>query len=731
MAQAGTTPIAAPIDTTAIGDTYATHFEQRGQGGFRTVADITERDAISVGRRKSGMLVYCIADTVTYQLAANLTTWNPYSVASILPPDVMLKTVYDPNDDGIVTNSDALQGSNLATVLARANHTGTQAQSTIVNLVSDLALKEDIALIGTNGHAAGPLVGGLIPLAQLPIAVAPLYQGLYNATTNVPAIVNGVGVAGQFYIASVIGNAYAPVNVTIVNQIVAYDGAIWQVGAVFSGGIASLTTNLGVQTGPAVTLNNTSYLVDSAGKRFVTDNIQAGLNASPNPVTAANPVATQADLTSLIVVGNGVFMPELFSNGHTLGDGTLRRLNTLTNPVTGVAYTNVSAGNVWTRVNSAYTINVATMSIDWICWQEAYLAMKQDGYSKIISPGGRGYCPNQQLDLPLDQLGVTFNRRGLEFIFDGQGSTFSNLTGTDFIIMSRYFTNESQISGVNSYLLDYDYHFLNWTASGNAGNSLADGFVRLGATTHSVFKNIKTGNFGCPLNIEFALELILENIKHGGYGLYGTKITSGTWTGGNAATSGVNLVKCTQHRCVNGSGKTPVAGIYSGGGGNLDFDTLSFEGFNGAVHHFLSETPGAGAAESAVTLRNLYFETAGASRAAIKFVANKGDFFVDKWNNLVSLADTPVFIEAAHKSPPPQGVRPLFIRVSNAATNITKPKFRAVTQQALGYGHKWNVQYVDMPNKAILNDPANWDTSVANSYLPDNSQVIDYIPTPL
>lgn len=54
-------------------DSYATHFEEYGQGSFRTVADLTERDAISVQRRKIGMLVRVLSESKFYALIGGIT----------------------------------------------------------------------------------------------------------------------------------------------------------------------------------------------------------------------------------------------------------------------------------------------------------------------------------------------------------------------------------------------------------------------------------------------------------------------------------------------------------------------------------------------------------------------------------------------------------------------------------------------------------------------------------
>lgn len=65
-------------------DTYATHDETYGRGSYRSVANVTERNAIPSPRRKEGMLVFCIAENTTYQLNGGIldTNWIVYSVGS-------------------------------------------------------------------------------------------------------------------------------------------------------------------------------------------------------------------------------------------------------------------------------------------------------------------------------------------------------------------------------------------------------------------------------------------------------------------------------------------------------------------------------------------------------------------------------------------------------------------------------------------------------------------------
>ena len=54
----GTIPVTSGIAPTDTTDTFATHIDVYGQGGYMTVADQTEREAITSDRRKVGMAVF-------------------------------------------------------------------------------------------------------------------------------------------------------------------------------------------------------------------------------------------------------------------------------------------------------------------------------------------------------------------------------------------------------------------------------------------------------------------------------------------------------------------------------------------------------------------------------------------------------------------------------------------------------------------------------------------------
>ena len=75
MTQIRGTNVLAPIVPFDTTDSHASHEARYGKGGYRSVADIPERDAIPALRRESGMLVLTISDGIVWRLNDNLTTW--------------------------------------------------------------------------------------------------------------------------------------------------------------------------------------------------------------------------------------------------------------------------------------------------------------------------------------------------------------------------------------------------------------------------------------------------------------------------------------------------------------------------------------------------------------------------------------------------------------------------------------------------------------------------------
>lgn len=77
----GSVPVSGFISPSDDTDVYPAHTEEWGRGGYRTVADLTDRDAITTERRLEGMLVNVIATGTVYQLVGGIanTDWAEFS----------------------------------------------------------------------------------------------------------------------------------------------------------------------------------------------------------------------------------------------------------------------------------------------------------------------------------------------------------------------------------------------------------------------------------------------------------------------------------------------------------------------------------------------------------------------------------------------------------------------------------------------------------------------------
>lgn len=84
MATIAGTNVAAPVVPFSTTDVHPSHEAAYGKGGYRSVSDITARNAIPTARREAGMLAYVQSEGVIYQLAADLTNWVALTLAGSL-----------------------------------------------------------------------------------------------------------------------------------------------------------------------------------------------------------------------------------------------------------------------------------------------------------------------------------------------------------------------------------------------------------------------------------------------------------------------------------------------------------------------------------------------------------------------------------------------------------------------------------------------------------------------
>lgn len=92
--------------------------------------------------------------------------------------------------------------------------------------------KESTANKGVANGYASLDGGGKVPITQLPSSIME-YQGVYNATTNSPSLIDGTGNTGDVYRVSVAGTRnFGSGSITLrVGDYVIYNGSVWQKSA--------------------------------------------------------------------------------------------------------------------------------------------------------------------------------------------------------------------------------------------------------------------------------------------------------------------------------------------------------------------------------------------------------------------------------------------------------------------------------------------------------------------
>lgn len=123
------------------------------KGGLSPEPEKDERKVSHTGVVSAGVQSVRAGTNVTIN---NSDPRNPIisSTASGSGGGDMTKAVYDVDDDGVVDNSELLQGQNSAYHLARANHTGTQTASTISDFDTEVSNNTDVAANTAARHDA-------------------------------------------------------------------------------------------------------------------------------------------------------------------------------------------------------------------------------------------------------------------------------------------------------------------------------------------------------------------------------------------------------------------------------------------------------------------------------------------------------------------------------------------------------------------------------------------------
>ena len=114
----------APSDTA---DLYATHKEEFGQGGYRAVTNVTERNLIGMSRRKLGMIVYVIDVDKEYKLLGGLENTN-WVYTPVTAYEIAVANGFVGTKDQWLASLRGLDGKSAYEIAVANGYTGTEAQ---------------------------------------------------------------------------------------------------------------------------------------------------------------------------------------------------------------------------------------------------------------------------------------------------------------------------------------------------------------------------------------------------------------------------------------------------------------------------------------------------------------------------------------------------------------------------------------------------------------------------
>ncbi len=364
-------PITGTIIPTDPGDTYATTDPLTGIDGWRSVADHTERNAITAFRRRQGMAVWTRSDNLTWTLnpspwAFDDTDWTLFAAGlTFVSPACRVATT------GALT---ATYANGTLGVGATLTNSTTQAAISIdgVSLsASDLVLVKNQA--------------------------APAQNGIYSVTTVGSGATNWVLTRATNYdqSAEIISGSYAVIGAGTTNV-----GTLW---------VMTGATPITVGT-TAITF--TALVIALAG---TVTQVNTGTGLTGGPITTAGTIAVAPGSHNVLAGYNnsGVFSEVTVSTGLSLAAGVLTSTSG-TGSVTSVA---TGTGLTGGPITTTGTVSIANGGVDTAQLADSgvILAKIQDiAATKLLgNPTGSPAAPSEiTLGTNLSFSGSTLNASG-------------------------------------------------------------------------------------------------------------------------------------------------------------------------------------------------------------------------------------------------------------------------------------------------------------------------------
>lgn len=433
--------------------------------------------------------------------------------------------------------------------------------------------------------------------------------------------------------------------------------------------------------------------------------------------------ALKSYMTSgVIVVGNEWNTPELWGDGvNSVGTSeSSRLLNTLIDPDTGVAYTDISAAAQFPDVTG---IDVTTWEYDEACVDQWHRSMEKAFGS------ASGQCHDNRIYLYRQNHNMatvsqwTSGFRNATFEYDLHGSRHMNISGAPRTLWKRTPATQAIATnnGGNAYT-SYKVIIRNGTFIGaNLGTrDSGDCCIELSASYGSMLLGVDCLKADMGLRAFMGLGLIVLGGHYSENSRSGILVASGVgygagdiWTGSGLSTSASNKVVLAPSRVATLDGGFTGIEAYCADG--LKVEDTPYEGsFGSSVeHHIYIESQGA-TTNKAIKISNLHMEQAASvSHICInQNVAQRLSCYIDMV--LPYLADaSPTMFEARTSGASSR----LTMKISDCPNKDTGWLFRQVGGDTTV---NWFVDLVQFVAPLTPYDPSNWDLT-GSGVIPDSA----------
>lgn len=299
----GSIPLTGAIGVGDSADTFGTHYDYLGVGGFRSVADSTEMQGIPALRRRKGMLVYKVDSNTIYKyMSADESNINTIQTEST-------------ETSGWVPLS--FGGSSLPSYVdGRFLKSGTASASWVTLAISDVASLQD----ALNAKLAS---------ATAATTYAPLASPTFTGTVTLPS---GTVTSGMI------------ANGTIVNEDISASAGIEQ--SKISGLTTALDGKLNITASTETGGGGTLALVFSN-----TDTIYGSVTTAKTGDITTSTASAKVGVTHIVIHKNTTTAPSISSTGGSIlsklsGSGSYR-----VNVTNVIYFTCIDTSNVVYSIN--------------------------------------------------------------------------------------------------------------------------------------------------------------------------------------------------------------------------------------------------------------------------------------------------------------------------------------------------------------------------------------------